>query len=54
MYYITRTKTMPKALKGPFFSYEEARQAIRKWLRSNNFAVDNAPIGTFGFSISRA
>lgn len=65
MYYISRNLTMPRSLRGPFFSYEKARQAIRKWIRANKAAemrlyrdlgifTSNPDIGSFGFSITKS
>jgi len=55
MYYIKRNSTMPKKLRGPFFSYEEARSAVRKYLRAKlSLGSHNASISDYGFSISKA
>ena len=63
MYFIKRNTTLPKTLRGPFFDYEKARSAIRKWLRAkyqntyNNieltYSHGNAAISDFGFKIER-
>jgi hypothetical protein len=51
MYRITRNKTVPHALRITFPTYERARQAIRRWLRSAQNVRGNAAISQFGFSI---
>ena len=63
------TKKLPKVLKNTFSSYDEARNAIRKWLRSRLGAAgwvdlsyrsvrewDNRTvnIGKYGFGVVRS
>lgn len=69
MYKVVRkNKKLPKVLKNTFSSYDEARNAIRKWLRTQlamrgfvNLAYRTADewsnrtvnIGKFGFTVVR-
>ena len=65
MYTIKRKgKKVPKVLKNTFNSYDEARNAVRKWLRSNTLKDTSArdwidvinrtvTISFYGFSISK-
>lgn len=55
MYLVKRNVSMPKVLKNKFASYEEARNAIRKWLRAKYgaFQKNTIPITSYGFSIAK-
>lgn len=55
MFYIKRKHPLPKALRGPFHTYEKARSAVRCYLRKTvgNFRGNNPSISEFGFSIQK-
>lgn len=59
-YKVTRAKghPIPKVLKDFFSSYEEARSAVRKWLRSKKntqgmYKYNNPSINAWNFSIKK-
>lgn len=61
MYRVTRTKTLPKTFRTTKFqTYEEARSAVRVWIRKNVVHYtpffcyrSNPSITEFGFSIEK-
>lgn len=53
-YIVKRKMSMPTALKNKFASYEQARQAVRKWLRKAKGVKGNATLRDFGFSVEKA
>lgn len=54
MFTIRRNKSLPATLRTRTFqSYEEARRAIRAWLRTRTPGIGNPAISDHGFRVER-